>query len=348
MAYVHKVLFLTFLLWGCLELAAQSPTSTKGVPAGTIFLEMLHTAPPPVTIRLTAHLDSLRNARRVDQYQRAVLGYQLADGKWVDYEIKVKLRGRFRRMKCDFPPLKLNFDKDELQDQGFAKHDKLKLVTHCVDSEEAEQTLIREWLCYQLYQKLTPISYQSCLVEVVYQDMVDTSLSFTQMGVLLESTDELAQRLGGEEREVFNPPDSILDPHNQLIHDLFQFMIGNRDYEVRLLKNVKLIENKSAEWVHIVPYDFDFCSLVDAPYARPLNQVGKENIWERPYQGHKQSEEVVEEVIQHFYDHRKELLTFISDLPLLNGSSRGAARSMIKDFYRWLKDQKAIERTLVK
>jgi hypothetical protein len=37
---------------------------------------------------------------------------------------------------CGFPPLKLNFNKSELNANGLSKADEYKLVTHCLEGEE--------------------------------------------------------------------------------------------------------------------------------------------------------------------------------------------------------------------
>ena len=49
-------------------------------------------------------------------YQPATLAFVGADGAESEWEIKIRTRGKYRRRICDQPPIKLNFDKKELEE----------------------------------------------------------------------------------------------------------------------------------------------------------------------------------------------------------------------------------------
>ena len=127
-----------------------------------------------VEMTLVAELDSLINERRTNHYSKANLTYK--DGAGIDrkYEVGVKPRGKFRRRVCDFPPLKLKFSKDQLEAAGLSKHNDLKLVTHCMEADEYNESLImKEYLAYKMYNELTPNSFRVQLVRITYQDKHD-------------------------------------------------------------------------------------------------------------------------------------------------------------------------------
>ena len=90
-----------------------------------------------------------------------------------DQHLKVRLRGNFRKMliNCNFPPIRLNFSKEEGAGTLFDGQDKLKLVTHCQDREAAyEQYVLLEYLIYKMYNQLTDLSFRVRLVEMTYED----------------------------------------------------------------------------------------------------------------------------------------------------------------------------------
>ena len=89
------------------------------------------------------------------------------------FEIKVKTRGNFRKnpTNCNFPPLKLDFKKDELENSIFEGQNRLKLVTHCRSGNmEYDQYVIQEYLAYRIYNIITNKSFKVRLARVNYID----------------------------------------------------------------------------------------------------------------------------------------------------------------------------------
>lgn len=308
-------------------------------PAATIFDQMT-TAQEVLSMTLMADFSSLIENRRQNEYLPASLSYMDALGQVSNWDLKIRLRGRFRRMKCDFPPLMLNFDKDDLKALGLAKHDKLKLVTHCMDDPQAEQRLLREWLCYQLYQDLTPNSYRAQLVRVTYRDLDGSMETIEQFGILLEDTDEMAERLGGKELEEMNQPDSLFDAESRFIQDLFQYMIANSDYDPKVLRNIKLVSAPYSDRpLTMVPYDFDFSGMVNAPYAIPKPGSGAQSVTDRIFLGERQSENVVNQVVNQFMQKQQQLFQRVDTAPFMDRASRRHARRMLETFFKLLADE---------
>ena len=50
---------------------------------------------------------------------------------------------------------------------------------------------------------------------------------------------------------------------------LFQFMIGNADWRIPFMRNIKFIEPNDKGKLIPIPYDFDVAGMVDANYAKP-------------------------------------------------------------------------------
>ena len=69
--------------------------------------------------------------------------------------------------------------------------------------------------------------------------------------------------------------------------NLFQYMIGNTDWSIPKCHNIKLMvpKNDTLAQPFAIPYDFDFCGLVDASYAVPDERFEIQSVRDRLYRG---------------------------------------------------------------
>jgi hypothetical protein len=259
-------------------------------------------------------------------------------GKVVDgsmtYEMDVAVRGRYRRRTCALPPLKLQFDKDLLRLAGLNTHNDYKLVTHCTADEAGQEALLREQLAYELYRTLRPeASYRTQLLTVTYVDTANDT-SFRSYAILIEDTDELKGRLAADNvSELYNLPLEHYANAEELT--LFQYMIGNADYSTRMVRNLKLLRDATGK-VTAIPYDFDFCGLVDAPYAvttRPEQETVRDRVllWEftdRPD---------LKSARKAYLPYRDAFLVQIEEFDQLSDRSRREISRYVKVFFRQLK-----------
>lgn len=203
----------------------------------------------------------------------------LSDGER-EFTLEVEVRGRYRRRNCVMPPLKLHFDKKWLQSAGYNKHNDFKLVTHCAVGPEAQEYILREKLAYELYQVLDPRnSYRTQLLMVTYVDTRDGSTQ-TSYGILIEDTDEMKDRLGAKTcKDCFGVElDRVANARRVA---LFNYLIGNHDYDFKMMRNVKLLRTEGTDRLLAVPYDFDFSGLVNATYAghTPVTDSKRHLLW---------------------------------------------------------------------
>ena len=59
-------------------------------------------------------LDSMILNKNLDRYQPATISFYGKNQPTLKFKSKVKARGKFRRLKCNIPPLKINFSKSML------------------------------------------------------------------------------------------------------------------------------------------------------------------------------------------------------------------------------------------
>ena len=257
------------------------------------------------------------------------------DGQAQQFAAEVSIRGKFRQLRCGFPPLKLDFDKKELRSRGLAKHDKYKLVSACYADPAAQTLVLKEYLAYRAYALLSPAAhYRAQLLRITYRDLHGKQQARTEYAFLLEDPDEMAARSGGKEveKDAVGLPPSRYEARAEARHALLQYLIGNGDWSLPLQRNVKLVELPNAQLVP-VGYDFDFSGWVGAPYASPSRDHGQQSIYQRVYLGFEQSDRVLQEVNQDFRTQRRALLRLIADFELLEKSERVVLQRFVQRFY---------------
>ena len=145
--------------------------------------------------------------------------------------------------------------------------------------------VIHEWLVYKLYNLVTPLSFRSRLVNVKMEDDRNKKDYQTFYGILLEDEKQLADR---NNMVVISrptkPEQTVTDPFLSMA--VFQYLIGNTDWSVQYLQNIKLIATDSMAVPVTVPYDFDHAGIVHAPYALPAPQLELSSTRERRYRGY--------------------------------------------------------------
>jgi hypothetical protein len=280
---------------------------------------------------LEVNLDSLHGHKLSAREHPGQFSLTLNDGNIINLSAKVSIRGKFRRQRCAFPPIRLNFKKKELEKLGLSKQpDDYKLVTHCLDSEDGENLVWKEYLVYQLYQILTDHSYRVKVFPIVYKD-TGTGNEIHNMAFLIEGNKELAERLDGELCDCLNAQANEIDPVLMEQMALFQYMIGNRDMEPRMLKNMKLIKRNAGGKMIPVAFDFDFAPFVHAPYAYP--QIVDKRKIERIYLGFEENRSYMEDVFNTFLDKKEAFITLIQDFELLPNNEKRKCLNYIKAFY---------------
>jgi hypothetical protein len=202
------------------------------------------------------------------EYQEAELIYYTDKKKPVSLQVMIMARGNFRRNpdNCSFPPLYLNFKKSEVKNTLFDNQDKIKLVTPC----QGEEDLLEEYIIYKMYNEVTDMSLRARLVKVQYYDTGENRRLFEKYSFFLEEEERAARRVDADiaENKEYTPTE--LDRENFKKMSVFQYMIGNIDWNISSGKNIIIMQPEGhAGKPYAVPYDFDFSAFVDAKYTIP-------------------------------------------------------------------------------
>ncbi len=300
---------------------------------GSLF-ELLQRADPAtaVDLLLTIPSDSLHG--RAENDQPARISFTDGNGNARYYELKVSVRGKFRRLRCGYPPLKLNFSKKSLTADGLADFDKYKLVGLCLDSLEGTNLLLREYLAYKAQQLITPYAFRVQLLNITYRDALGVHPDRREVAFIIESTKELAARLGAEELENGKGMHrDHLDNVAEVNNALFQYLISNGDYSLPMHRNVKLFRLATTGLIVPVGYDFDFSGWVGAPYASPSPEIGQKSIFHRVYLGYAHDDKLMYDTGKAFFEQRRAILQLVSDFEPLPENERVSLRRFVRRFY---------------
>lgn len=313
--------------------ARQLNASTTNSGTGSIFDALVREDAIEITIE-TDLVELIDNRKRED-YQKAKVTFENSQGADQELEVKVKPRGKFRRRVCDFPPVMIKFPKDELALNGYNReYNKLKLVSHCIDEKSAgKEVVLKEYLVYQMYAALTNQSYRVQLAEITYVDSKKKLSKITRYGFVIEDTDEMAARLGGIECDCLNAEPSRINAAAENKMAVFQYLIGNEDWGIPMLRNLKMVQPIDGSPLIPVPYDFDFAGMVDAPYAIPNTDLNLRSIKDRVYLGNPIGDNEMSAMLRFFIKNRSMLEAKIDGFKTMKRSSRKEMLDYLDSFY---------------
>ena len=309
--------------------------SVNADPVGSFSVFDLMYQSDLLDIRIEGDFSKLIEQPETEEYEQMTLDFSDPSGTQHQFDVKVRPRGKFRRKVCDFPPLRLKFKKDDLEAIGLAREfNKMKLVTHCMDERYiSRDNILKEYVAYRMYQSLSPNSYRVQLVQVTYVDTGLDGAKTKRYGILIETTDQLAERLNAMRCDtcVGKTPEQ-LQGKNLVRLQLFQYMIGNADWNLSMYRNLKFVQVDGQEkWIG-VPYDFDFSGLVNAPYALPNPDYNLQSVQERAFLGGSPNSELLEVVYQEFESKRKTFERLIKSAPRLSGLAKKEALEYLDSF----------------
>src|SRR2546430_7720829 len=188
MAGSHALLLSSLVLWALGAPVQQDSQLTRA---------RLFDAPEALSLTLTADFNALSKDRGESKQEHAgVLAFVGPAGDSVALDVRLRTRGHFRlqRRICDFPPLKLSFDKQQVKHTVFAGQGGLKLVVHCQDRDTYEQNLLQEYLLYRVFNLITEKSFRARLARVTYLDRSGKAKPVTRYAFFIEDDDPMARR----------------------------------------------------------------------------------------------------------------------------------------------------------
>lgn len=286
---------------------------------------------------------------RADKLYPAQLTYPGEDGQSITVDIEVAPRGITRRLRaCDFPPLKVHFDKDKMKGTALRGNKSLKLVTYCKSSPKYEQYYIKEFLTYRIYNLITDFSFRVKPMQIEYVDNAGNDRTITRFGFFIEDIDDVAKRVDMEKLQIQEVSYRSLDDLQTSYFSLFQFMVGNLDWSAtggpkkdQCCHNGRLI-GKGVDEIpkYVIPYDFDSTGLVNAHYAAPPDGIRVSNIRQRVYRGFCTLNDTMPQAVERFNQQKSAIIALFNDNAQLSDSNRSKAIKYLEKFYEIINDPK--------
>jgi len=261
-------------------LAAQQPAAAADTSAPKP--QPLFESPTPLRVTFSADFGALSKDRgtKKDTLPGSLTVVE-ASGDSVTFKVRVYTRGHYRLKICQYPPLKIVFDRDQVRGTVFANQKGLKLVGQCRSGGSYANYLLEEHLIYRVYNLLTEMSFRTRLAQVTYVDANPKHKPETRYAFFLEDDDKMARR---NHRTVY--PSGVnqgeTDVDQMALFAVFQYMIGNTDWAVSALHNVVVLRD-SAGAFDPVPYDFDWSGIIWPPYANPDPSLDLVNVRQRTF-----------------------------------------------------------------
>ncbi len=298
----------------------------------------------PLEIELTGPTGKLSDNRE----DRTELPFRLRVNG-MQHDIEIRVRGKSRLRVCRFVPMRLDFPADLPDESPFTGQDKIKLVTHCRNSERSEADLLQEYLAYRIYAALSEFAFRVRLASIRYVDSEDPGESIQRYAFFIESIEELAERVNGTPADVAGLSLARLDDEHAALMYVFQYMIGNTDWsfvaadgEEHCCHNGKLVDVDST--LYYVPYDFDLSGLVNARYARPDPSLRMRRVTTRRYRGFCTDEAVLAAALDAVMAQRRAILDIADTLPDAGGRVVAPAKRYLEGFFEEASDRQQLMR----
>lgn len=280
------------------------------------------------------------------EYHNGLLVYTDAADKKYKFDIKLRTRGNFRRKPdvCPFPPIKVNFEKDQIENSIFEGADKIKLVTHCNSNDRnAEDYLFSEYLAYKIFNQINNISHRVRLARIRYHDILEVYPDITRYAFFVEKDEQLAERT---EMHCLDDIEKLsykqLNMDYYQLFSVFQFLIGNTDWSVLLPKNITVLNKEDTSQVIVVPYDFDLSYLVKPSYITKNPGINPERNMAK-IKSYCQSLDEFSSVIQFIAEKRNSILKLVQDFDLLDRRQKRHVLEVLKAQFDKLEDPESLD-----
>jgi hypothetical protein len=299
--------------------------------------------------------DLERDERNQDPYP-ATIEYTDDLGNVVSLPLTVERRGIKRQEVCDFPPVKLVFEKEAVKGTTFRGQKSIKMVTHCKKGSKYEQYYIIEMLIYEMYRQLTDYSFRVRPLSVVYHDSERDRAADPRFAFLIEDDSDLAKRHDLKKLKVPTAKHTRFEPHLTSIFSLFQYMIGNVDWAAvrgpdpeECCHNVKLMAPEPPgenDWIYPVPYDFDSAGLVDAEYAAPPEGLPIRKVTQRLYRGFCWQDGTLDAARDLLLQKKSAIMGVVASESRLDSRTRRGVEDFLTESYQIIGDPKKFEKEI--
>ena len=171
-------------------------------------------------------------------------------------------------------------------------------------------------------------------------DSVSDKEPLERFGFLIEDKSVMARRNGLKDIKRKLPNQDYCDRGSLDLMTVFQYMIGNTDWSITSMHNIKLIALDSASIPIPVPYDFDYSGSVSAHYARPPEILPIETVRQRIFRGFCRKSDEMERTFDIYNQHKNEIYDLYQNSEFISEKNQKRIITYFDQFYKTINDSK--------
>ncbi len=332
-------------LWSSLRVLARAAVClATALPLGA---QGLFKDDRPVTLTVTTDLKTFLRVRDSTELVAYPATIAWEDGtRRGTVQARMRARGHWRRQtrNCTFPPVRFTMEKSAAEGSLFQGNRKVELTTACrPDVPLYQQYVLREYAIYRAYAVLTPWSHRTRLARITWVDSAARVAPITSWAFLIEDDGEVAERRKAEPITSKGATFEDLEPMTLGTVSLWEWLVGNTDWSVAALHNVRLMRGADASNYPVI-YDFDFSGIVDTRYATPDPKFRISTVRVRYFMGDCRKAEGWAPVVAHFNERRELVEAALRDVPELDPKWVKDALKYLGEGWTLLADPKKVAR----
>ncbi len=306
----------------------------------------------PLDLRLDFSFKEFREETNDSTYLDRVMYFKTGDNQWDSIDVRLRKRGHFRLERCFYPPVKIRIKKKKRKGTIFEEDKNLKLVLPCQKSKEANALVIKEYLCYKIYEEITPYSFGTRLSPInLVNKGKKKDQEYQLLAFLIEDDKRVAKRNKGEIKDDVVMHPLRLHDTTAVRHALFQYLIANMDWSATYQHNEKIMRTENPGRNIPLAYDFDQAGFVDAAYAvlnpeferATVNPAFvRDDVRDRIYRGFcRNNDELMYFVRDEFVDLEETIYGIIEEhKSYMNEREYKSLKKFIEKFYKVIKEDK--------
>lgn len=295
----------------------------------------------PLEIKLGYSFKEVKSRKSDEEGKSGFLFYGNEDQGWDSIPVITRGRGNFRRDQCFFTPLKVHMKKKEVKGTLFEGNKTLKVVLPCQNARDASDFLVKEYICYKLYEPLSPFHFNSRLINLnLIDEGSKQQKGYEVKAIFIEDDGLVAERFGAKLHKGREMNPLRLQDTASVVHDFFQFFIGNTDWSAAVQHNVTIMQLPNAAYIPLC-YDFDMTGMVNAHYATVSDKLNINSVRQRLYRGFCRDESLFQ-YVRGYYLEREPLVweAFDQAAVHLNPREVSSMKQYMVEFFDILKSDK--------
>ena len=277
----------------------------------------------------------------------STLTYRDSTGAAKTFPVTLRARGHFRRQarNCEFPPLKLEFERKDARETLFQGNSVLKITTNCrPTTSDYQQYILSEYALYRAYQIVSPRFFRTRLAHITYHDTAKGMGDVVSWAFFIEDDKEVAKKFSTEILATRGALFQDLESTQLAITSLFEYMVANTDWSISGLHNISLMRDSIG--IYPVAYDFDWSGAVNARYSFPDARLGIRATTERLYRGPCRSMAEWQPILDRFLAARPRIDAVYESIPAFDARRKRAVLDYFAEFYKIISDPKVARRAL--